>query len=228
MKNKVQTFVGCTAGYDEARVALFGAPFDGTTSFRPGARFGPAAIRAESFGIETYSPYADRDLFDCAVFDAGDLELPFGSAERALEIVEVAAAEILSDGKIPFLLGGEHLVTLAAARAAVRRYPDIAFVHFDAHADLREEYVGEPLSHASVMRRVWDMAGDGRIFQFGIRSGDRDEFAFARGHTELHRFDLSAFSEALERIGGRPVYFTLDLDVLDPSCFPGTGTPEPG
>jgi agmatinase len=228
MNKNVQTFIGLDADYGEAKIVLFGAPFDGTTSFRPGARFGPQAIRAESFGIETYSPYVDRDLLDIRAFDAGDLDLPFGSAERALQMIEETAAQILADGKIPFLIGGEHLVTLGAARAVVKKYPDVCFVHLDAHADLRDDYIGEKLSHASVLRRAWDMVGDGRIFQFGIRSGDREEFAFARAHTEMHPFDLAAFSQTAKKLEGRPVYFTLDMDVLDPSCFPGTGTPEPG
>lgn len=228
MKSNIQTFIGCDAAYETAEVVLFGAPFDGTTSFRPGARFGPQAIRAESFGIETYSPYVDRDLLDLSVFDAGDLDLPFGNAERALEMIEERAAEILEGGKIPFLLGGEHLVTLGAARAVLKKYPDACFIHLDAHADLREDYIGEKLSHASVLRRIWDMAGDGRIFQLGIRSGDRDEFAFAGAHTRMHRFDLTALPEVIAAVGSRPAYFTLDLDVLDPSAFPGTGTPEPG
>ncbi len=228
MNKNVQTFIGCDADYAEARIALYGAPFDGTTSFRPGTRFGPQAMRAESFGIETYSPYVDKDLLDMRVFDAGDLELPFGSPEKALSMIEEAAARILADGKIPFLIGGEHLVTLGAARAVAAKYPDVCFVHLDAHADLRDDYIGEKLSHASVLRRVWDMVGDGRIYQFGIRSGDRDEFQFARAHTELYPFGLSDFGQAVAALQGRPVYFTLDLDVLDPSVFPGTGTPEPG
>lgn len=228
MNKNVQTFIGCDADYDKAGIVLFGAPFDGTTSFRPGTRFGPQAMRAESFGIETYSPYVDKDLLDMNVFDAGDLELPFGSPEKALRMIEGMSAQLLQDGKKPFLLGGEHLVTLGAARAVVNQYPDVCFVHFDAHADLREEYLGETLSHASVLRRVWDMVGDARICQFGIRSGDRDEFAFARLHTELHPFGLSDFGQAISALQGCPVYFTLDLDVLDPSVFPGTGTPEPG
>lgn len=228
MNPNIQTFLGCDAEYENAEVVLFGAPFDGTTSFRPGTRFGPQAIRAESFGIETYSPYVDRDLLDRSVFDAGDLDLPFGAPEKAIRMIEERAARILADAKTPFLMGGEHLVTLGAARAVVKKYPDVCFLHLDAHADLRAEYVGEELSHASVLRRVWDMVGDGCIFQFGIRSGDREEFAFARAHTELHPFDLAAFPQTAKALEGRPVYFTLDLDVLDPSCFPGTGTPEPG
>ena len=183
------SFIAASEEYAPARVVLFGAPFDSTTSFRPGARFGTAAIRSESFGIETYSPLQDRDLEDFPFFDAGDLELPFGAPDRALEMIEERAASILNDGKIPFLLGGEHLVTLGAVRAVVKKYPDLRIIHFDAHADLREDYLGVRLSHACVMRRCHDLLGDGRIFQFGIRSGTREEFEFMRaGHVVTEPF----------------------------------------
>ena len=221
-------FIGADADYAEARAVIFGAPFDSTTSFRPGARFGPAAMRSESFGIETYSPYQDRDLEDVRVHDAGDLELPFGAPERALEMIEAKAAAILADGKRPVLLGGEHLVTLGAVRAAAKRFPALRVIHFDAHADLRENYLGVKLSHACVMRRCHDLLGDGRIWQFGIRSGTRDEFEFMReGRVTTEPFKL----ETLPGVSfpeGTPVYLTVDMDVLDPSEFPGTGTPEAG
>lgn len=228
MNKNVYTFLGCDAEYDEADIVLCGIPFDGTTSYRPGARFGPAAMRGESYGIETYSPYADRDLMDIRVFDAGDLELPFGDTRKALSMAQERTEAFLCDGKIPVLLGGEHLITLAAIRALSPRYPDLAVLHLDAHADLRADYLGEPLSHACVLRRVWELLGDGRIHQFGIRSGDRSEFAFAKAHTFLHRFDLEGFAQTVDQLQGRPVYVTVDLDVLDPAAFPGTGTPEAG
>ena len=230
MRKNVETFIGCDCDYARAETVLFGAPFDSTTSFRPGARFGSAAMRHESFGLETYSPYQDRDLLDRRVFDSGDLELCFGSAESALADIEARAEEILSDGKRPVLLGGEHLVTLGALRAVVRRHPDLHILHFDAHADLRDDYLGAQLSHACVMRRAHDLLGDGRIHQFCIRSGDREEFRFAKAHTDLHplSFDgLEALTQALAA-AKTPVYFTIDLDCLDPSAFPGTGTPEAG
>jgi agmatinase len=223
------TFLGCRSDYPDSRVVLFGAPFDGTTSYRPGARFGPAAIRNESYGIETYSPYLDRDLGDTEVFDGGDLELPFGNTARVLEMIEAAAARAAADGKLPCMLGGEHLVTLGAVRALAKLYPDLCILHFDAHADLREDYLGEGLSHATVMRRCWELVGDGRIFQFGIRSGDRSEFLWAQeGHVTMRRFDLCGLRETARALMGRPVYLTVDLDVLDPSEFCGTGTPEAG
>ena len=222
-------FIGADSTFEDARIVLFGAPYDSTTSFRPGTRFGPAAMRSESFGIETYSPYLDRDLeTDVQVHDAGDLELPFGAPDRALEMIEAKADEILSAGKVPFLLGGEHLVSLGAVRAAARRYPDLHILHFDAHADLREDYLGVRLSHACVMRRCHDLLGDGRIWQFGIRSGTREEFAFMKqGHVTNEPFSVKTLS-SLAFPEGTPVYLTVDLDVLDPADFPGTGTQEAG
>ncbi len=228
MKPNSHTFIGCDAGYEESGIVLFGAPFDGTTSFRPGTRFGPSAIRGESGGIETFSPYQERDLTDLRIFDAGDLELPSGSATLALDQIEAFAGRILDDGKRPFMIGGEHLVTLGAVRAAAVRHPDLRIIHFDAHADLRNDYLGVTLSHATVIRRCHACVGDGRIFQFGIRSGDRSEFDWGRGRVRTTRFNFDGLGEAIREIGGAPVYLTVDLDVLDPSCFPGTGTPEAG
>ena len=230
MNQNVETFIGCEAAYEDAKIVLFGAPFDSTTSFRPGARFGSAAMRHESFGIETYSPYQDKDLCDYDTFDSGDIELCFGDAETALADITARAEEILRDGKLPLLVGGEHLVTLGSVRAVARKYPDLHIIHFDAHADLRDDYLGAKLSHACVLRRCHDLLGDGRIHQFCIRSGDREEFRFAAEHTDMHPFSFDGLTELTEKLAaeGTPVYFTLDLDCLDPSVFPGTGTPEAG
>lgn len=228
LSKNVETFLSCDKEWEEAGTVLFGAPFDSTTSYRPGSRFGSSAIRRESYGIESYSPYQDKDLEDIAVFDSGDIELPLGDAALSLGQIEERAAAILEAGKRPFLLGGEHLVTLGAFRAAFRKYPDIHILHFDAHADLRDDYLGVSLSHACVMRRCWELVGNGRIFQFGIRSGDREEFSWGRTHVRTNRFNFDTLEEVVEQLQGKPVYFTLDLDVLDPSVFPGTGTPEPG
>lgn len=231
MRKNIETFIACDAEYEDARIVLFGAPFDSTTSYRPGARFGSAAIRHESYGLETYSPYLDKDLEDIAVFDSGDIELPMGSAEMALDALSERTAEILEDGKIPFMLGGEHLVTLGAFREIVKKYPDVHIIHFDAHADLRDQYLDVRLSHACVMRRCYELTGDGRIHQFGIRSGERAEFEFARaGHTDFHPFTFDGLDFVVDELEQLqvPVYFTIDLDVLDSSVFPGTGTPEAG
>ncbi|MCD7891500.1 MAG: agmatinase [Ruminococcus sp.] len=229
MLNKnIQTFIACDGEYKDSEIVLFGAGFDGTTSFRPGTRFGPSAIRNESFGIETYSPYQDKDMLDYSYFDSGDLELSFGSTESVLDDISKRTDAILNDKKIPFMIGGEHLVTLGAVRSAAKRFGNLHIVHFDAHADLRDDYLGVKFSHACVLRRCHDIVGDGHIHQFGIRSGDRQEFKFAENHTEMHKFTLDGLEEAVERLQGENVYLTVDLDALDPSVFPGTGTPEAG
>ena len=228
LEKNIQTFIGCDSEYENAKIVLFGAGFDGTTSFRPGTRFAPSAIRNESFGIETYSPYQDKDMTDYSYFDSGDLELPFGSVRRTVADIAMRTDTILADGKIPFMIGGEHLVTLGAVMAVKDKAEDLYIIHFDAHADLRDDYLGQPLSHACVLRRCHELVGDDHIFQFGIRSGDREEFVFASEHTEMHKFNFDGLEEVVEKLKGKKVYFTLDLDVLDPSVFPGTGTPEAG
>lgn len=229
MLNKArQDFISCDSDLQSAQIVLFGAPFDGTVSYRPGTRFAPKAIRGESFGIETYSPYQDKDLSDIKVCDLGDLEFPFGNPEAVLKIIEDTSAEILGLNKKPFMVGGEHLVSLGAVRAAAKKFPELNIIHFDAHTDLRDEYLGQKLSHATVMRRCHDILGDARIFQFGIRSGDRPEFEWAKSHVFMNKFNLNNIEHALDKIAGAPIYMTVDLDVLDPSEFPGTGTPEAG
>lgn len=230
MNKNVETFIGCDSGYEESKIVLWGAPFDSTTSFRPGARFGSAAIRHESFGIETYSPYQDKDLTDIKVFDCGDLELCFGSSESALNDIEEQTEKILNDGKLPIMIGGEHLVTYGAVKAVFKKYPELRIIHFDAHADLRDDYLGVKLSHACVLRRCHGLVGDGKIHQFCIRSGERDEFKFAASHTDMHKFNFDGLKEVCEELSknNTPVYFTIDLDCLDPSVFCGTGTPEAG
>lgn len=230
LEKNVETFIACDSEYEDAKIVIFGAPFDSTTSFRPGARFGSAAIRHESFGIETYSPYQDKDLEDVNVFDSGDIELCFGSAQSALEDIEERTQTILDDGKIPFLMGGEHLVTLGAVRAVAKKYPDLHVIQFDAHADLRDDYLGAKLSHACVIRRCHDILSDGRIHQFCIRSGERAEFLFAKEHTDMHKFNFDGLKEVVEDLkkNNTPVYLTIDMDCLDPAYFCGTGTQEAG
>lgn len=228
LKKNVEVFLGCESEPCEAEIVLFGAPFDSTTSYRPGTRFGSAAIRRESYGLETYSPYQDKNLEDYNIADIGDLELSFGDTQKTIDAIEDCAREIIRGGSRPFMLGGEHLVTLGAFRAAFEAYPELHVVHFDAHADLREDYLGVKLSHACVLRRCWEQMGDGKLFQFGIRSGTKEEFLFAAEHASTRKFDFEGLEEVVAALKDKPVYFTLDLDVLDPSVFPGTGTPEPG
>lgn len=229
MKNKnISTFIACEAAYDEADIVLFGIPFDGTTSFRPGTRFAMQAIRPDSYGLETYSPYLQRDLEDTHVFDGGEVELPFGNTEKAMHEILDYTRQVVEDGKKFMMVGGEHLVSLPTIQAAYEKYPNLHVIHLDAHTDLRQEFLGEELSHATVIRRCHDFLGDGRIFQFGIRSGTKEEFDWAKEHTHLEPFTSATLQETIEKLRDVPVYITIDLDVLDPSIFPGTGTPEPG
>lgn len=228
MNKNISTFIGCESEYDEAKVVVFGAPFDSTTSFRPGTRFASQTMRIDSWGLESYSPYQDIDLYDMKVFDGGDLELPFGNSEMALKEIEKFSAKVVLDDKIPAMIGGEHLVTLGNFRAIFKKYPNVHVIHFDAHSDLREEYLGEKLSHATVLHRVWDLVGDDKIFQFGIRSGSKEEFNWGKQHVYTNKFNLDNLEFAIDKVKNFPVYITIDLDVLDPSVFPGTGTPEPG
>ena len=224
----IETFIACESSYEEAQTVLFGAPYDSTTSYRPGTRFASRAIRSESFGLETYSPYQDKDLEEIQVFDSGDLELSFGRVDLALADIKARTQTILADNKRPFMIGGEHLVTLPAVEATFEKHPDLQVIQFDAYTDLREAYLDAKLSHATVIRRIHDFLGDGKIHQFGIRSGERAEFQFAKEHTNLHKYNLEGLKETVAALKDTPVYLTIDLDVFDPGVFPGTGTPEAG
>ncbi len=222
-------FIGCNSDYKHADIVLFGAPYDGTVSFRDGTRYAPQAMRESSDdGIETYSPYQDKDLTDLYVHDFGDLVFESPEPEEMLEKIAQLTAQIAADEKLPVMIGGEHLVTLGAVDALFKKFPDLHVIHLDAHADLRDEYDGKRLSHATVMRRVYDVVGSGRLFQFGIRSGEKAEFEWAKKFGSLHKFDCSELATAIYQTSGKPVYLSIDLDVLDPATLPGTGTPEAG
>ncbi len=229
MFNKnISTFIACESSFEDADVVIFGAPFDSTTSFRPGTRFASKVMRLESDGIETYSPYQDRDLEDINVFDGGDLELPFGNTKLAMQQIEDYTKEVIKAGKKPLMIGGEHLVTYGTMKAISEHYDDVCVLHFDAHADLREDYLGEPLSHATVIRRVTEMVKPENVYQLGIRSGTREEFEYGKKNTNFCPLNLDRIDEFVEKLQGKKVYLTIDLDVLDPSIFAGTGTPEAG
>jgi agmatinase len=216
-------FIGCNKELKEAEIALIGLPYDGTSSYRPGSRFAPNAIREASYGLETYSPVFDADLEEnISVCDTGDIELPFGDVKRTLSMI-YEKTKSLSDKKV-FAIGGEHLVTLPVFQALYDKFPELYVIHFDAHADLRDDYLGDTLSHATVIRRISDITGFGKIFQYGIRSGTKEEYQLIKKHNTLNR----PIDDIKKIIGNAPVYLTVDLDVLDPSIFPGTGTPEPG
>lgn len=222
------SFQSCTSSYDEADVVIYSVPMDATTSFRPGTRFTGNAIRVDSFGVEWYSPYRDADLKDFKTVDTGDLDLPIGAVEDALDIVYEATKTVINDGKKPMVIGGEHLITYPVLKALHEKYNDLHVIHLDAHTDLREEFFGRELSHATFMRQAHKFLGDHKIFQFGIRSGDKHEFEWAKKHIHQQKFDFEGLDKIVDQIKDKPVYITIDLDVLDPAVFPGTGTPEPG
>ncbi|MDJ1109960.1 agmatinase [Macrococcus caseolyticus] len=228
MQPNKHVYMSCESSFEEATTVIYGAPFDGTVSNRPGTRFAADAIRSESYGLETYSPYLNKDLENVRIMDSGDVDITIGNKVKVLEELEDTARTILNADKLPFMIGGEHLVTLGPMRAVLEKYPDAMLVQLDAHTDLRDDYMGEPLSHATVVRRIHDLIGDNRIYQYGIRSGTKEEFDWSDTHTVLEKFSIDTLKDLPGIIGNTPVYVTIDLDCLDPSIFPGTGTPEPG
>jgi agmatinase len=208
------------------RVGLFGVPYDGTTSFRPGARFGPAAIREVSSGLESYDPQLELDLEDLAFADLGAVAIPFGAPEPVVAAVRGATEAVLSLGLSPLMLGGEHSISSGAVAAVATAHPDLVLVQLDAHADLRQEWLGARHSHACAMRRCLEVLPSGDLLQIAIRSGTRPEFSELHGSGRL--VAIGHMAEALMPFRGRPLYLTVDLDWFDPAVLPGTGTPEPG
>ncbi len=221
-------YISASVSFEKSKGVILGCPYDGSASFRPGARFGPSAIRRASWGIETFSPYFQRDLSQCFIHDMGDLELPLGEKKISLGLIRNGLGKILSEKKFPILLGGDHLITLPIIEEMLTVYPRLHLLQIDAHNDLREDYLGEPLSHSTVMRKVVDHLGEGRLFQIGIRSGTEEEFRLARKMKSIVPLEPDSLSSMAKRLRDQPVYITLDLDVIDPSLMPGVGTPEPG
>ena len=225
-----KVFIGSHPTWEDAKVILYGMPMDWTVSYRPGSRFGPNRMREGSIGLEEYSPYLDRELHEVPFFDAGDIPLPFGNAQKSLDLIEEYVDSILEKGKFPLGMGGEHLVSWPVFRAMYKKYPDLAIIHMDAHTDLREEYEGEPLSHSTPIRKVAGLIGPENVFSFGIRSGMKEEFEWAKeAGMHISKFEvLEPLKQVLPKLKGRPVYVTIDIDVLDPAHAPGTGTVDAG
>lgn len=221
-------FIGCESSFKDSDTVIVGAPFDGTTSFRPGTRFAPNIIRLDSDGIETYSPYQDDDLEQYNIHDFGDVEVTSGNKDQFLKSLYETTKNVYQNQKKPLVIGGEHLISYAPIKACFETYPNLKVIHFDAHTDLREELSGERFSHATVMKRVSELIGPNRIYQFGIRSGLKEEFEYAKQHQYIEPFTLNTVPSIVSELQDTPVYITLDLDVLDPSVMSGTGTPEPG
>ena len=220
-------FMGSRRDPAGCRVGLFGVPYDGTTSFRPGTRFGPAAIRAVSQGLETYCPQLDLDLEDLAYADLGAVDIPFGAPEPVVNAVQRATTAVLDLGLNPLMLGGEHSISSGAVAAVANQHPDLVLVQLDAHADLREEWLGARHSHACAMRRCLEVLPSQTLFQLAIRSGTREEFTELQESGRLMP-SIDALQQALAPLKGKPIYLTVDLDWFDPAVLPGTGTPEPG
>ena len=218
-----RNWMGQNPDYETSKVVMLGLPFDGTVSYRPGSRFAPEQIRLASWGLEEYSPYFDKHLEDVNFHDAGDLEFPLGNTCKSLDVIERNVGDIYKDGKKVFGIGGEHLVTLPEIKALSKYYNNLAIVHFDAHTDLRQEYLGEKMSHSAVIRHCSDIVGPENIRQIGIRSGVKEEFEFMKIHNTLAK----NFSD-LDCLKDKKIFVTVDLDVLDPSIMSGTGTPESG
>ena len=221
-------FLCAGSPFESARVVLLGCPFDETACFRRGARLGPDAIREASDCLETYSPHLDKDLGDAALCDLGDVDFTSGDTEAVLASIKAEASRIFRAGKRPVFLGGEHLVSLPLVEAALGVFPGLAVFQWDAHADLREDYLGERLSHACAVRRVLELDGVGPLRQFGVRSGAREEFAWMRANDTMRPLTPEAVAAALKEAGDSAVYLTVDVDVVNPGEMPGTGSPEPG
>ena len=223
-------FIKSHPDFEESQVVLYGMPMDWTVSYRPGSRFGPARIREVSVGLEEYSAYLDRELEDIKYYDAGDIPLPFGNPQKSIDIIEEFVDQVLAAGKFPLGMGGEHLVSWPVMKAVFKKYPDLAIIHFDAHTDLREEYEGEPLSHSTPIRKIAEHIGPNNVYSFGIRSGMKEEFEWAKQNgMHISKFEvLEPLKEILPSLAGRPVYVTIDIDVLDPAHAPGTGTVDCG
>lgn len=223
-----QTYLSAKTPFEKSKIVILGCPYDGSASFRPGARFGPPAIRRASWGIETYSPYFRKDLSRLLIHDMGDLELPLGEKELSLDRIRKAIRMILDAKKLPVILGGDHLITLPVIQEILQFYPKTSLIHLDAHTDLRDDYLGERFSHSTVIKRIQSLLKNGKIFQIGIRSGTEEEFEEAEKIRSLVSFGKPSFRSMIGYLKERPVYITLDLDVFDPSLLPGVGTPEPG
>lgn len=222
-------FLDAKDDYNDSKIVIIGVPMDFTVSFRPGTRFGPKKIREASYGLENYSLYIDDSLENKRFFDAGDVDIPFGNVKKSLEIIGDVTEQCIKDNKIPLFLGGEHLISYPIIKKVAEKYPDLLVLHFDAHADLRDSFLGEKLSHATVLRRISEQIKDKHIYHFGIRSGVKEEFTYAKQHTHMFPIEVKApFLKAFQDLKNRPIYITLDIDVVDPAFAPGTGTPEPG
>ncbi len=221
-------FIGSKENIENCDIVLVGLPFDGTSSFKSGSRFAPNSVRIYSDVLETYSPVFDKDIENVNFYDYGDICITVNNFQKFSQQVHNTYSELLKQSKRILSVGGEHLVTLPVVSAYKEFFENFKLIHIDAHADLRDNYLDEKFSHATVMRRISEVIKPEGIYQFGMRSGTKDEFVFAKNNTKFQPFHLNDNLNFIDELKGKKVYITIDLDILDPSVFPGTGTPEPG
>jgi agmatinase len=222
-------FIACRAPYPDARIVLFGIPFEGSVNLRTGADHGPRDLRIASDSIETYSPALDRDLEDLHMADLGDCELGGGSPREQLQRAREEVRGFWRPGLLPVMLGGDHTATLPVIEVLAPAIPDLRILQLDAHPDLREEFLGERYNYASAMARVMDVVAPERVYQVGMRTGAREEYRRKAPHLyPAHAIHpVEAVRSLVPELSRHPLYVTIDVDVLDPSEAPGTGAPEP-
>ena len=218
---------------DTSCFGILGVPFDSTTTYQPGARFGPFFVREASYNFEKYNLFSDKVL-DVNIFDIGNLEVVPGNLEKNYMHLESVISSMLEDRLIPLTIGGEHSISYGVLNALNMQdsLRDVTILHFDAHMDLRDNYMGEKYSHATVMRRIHDK-NPRKIIQMGIRSSSQEEVSFAQANdvdyytAQEMKDDLKRMEKVIHQIDG-PLYVTVDVDVLDPAYAPSVGTPTPG
>ncbi len=210
--------------YDSARVVVVPVPYEKTTSYGKGTKNGPEAICEASSQVELYDEELEFEPYNVGIATVGSIE--------TLEKLEAETLKIVKDGKIPVILGGEHAVSAAPIRACKKKYKNLSVVHFDAHADLRDEFEGTKLNHACVMMRVFEAGVP--FVQIGIRNHSMEEAEFIkkeRLHRPFYAADVISSTKWMDEAIAcltEDVYLTFDVDVFDPSIIPATGTPEPG
>ena len=220
---------------DKPVFGILGVPFDSTTTYQPGARYGPLFVREASYNFEKYNLFLDKSL-NTHVQDIGNLESVPGNFNNTCLNLESVISSILEEGIVPITIGGEHSISYGVVKSydtnGTHNMRDVTILHFDAHMDLRNDYMGEKYSHATVMRRIHDLEPR-HIIQMGIRSASAEETHFAQDNgidyytpPEIKE-DIHGMKNIIHKIKG-PVYVTVDMDVLDPAYAPSVGTPTPG
>ncbi len=225
-------FMGSRDINDNCSIGIFGVNYDGTTSYKPGTRFGPHAIRNVSQSLETYCPLLKKDLNEIKYFDAGSLKVNINCTQSVIKTVKLATESFIKSNLKPLVLGGEHSITIGIIEALIQKYPNLILIQLDAHADLRESYQDNKFSHACTIKRCIEILPTEKVFQVGIRSGTKEEFKIMNNNNQLINLKAgeskSKLKKALDPYKEYPIYLTIDLDWFDPSLLSGTGTPEPG